>query len=110
MAMKKDKKKEAPAEKAEPLTFGKIVTTADLKTFLLNVRDKMTEEIAAPIYALSALNHVMSLTNIYQLLDNECKEIARDIWLRLRQAGLQLRNPPMLFGDDETISSVNTTR
>ncbi len=82
---------------SEEQAFGTISTRADLKGFLLNIRDKMAEETAAPIYALSAMNHLMTLPEIYGLIDNENKEIARDIWLRLKQAGLQLRNPPLFF-------------
>ena len=37
----------------------------------------------------------------YCLKAAENKEIARDVWLRLKQAGLQLRNPPILFGPEE---------
>lgn len=73
-----------------------------LRDFLLNIRDKMTERSAAPIYALSALNYVMSNAEVYGLLDNENKEIARDIWLRLKQSGFQLKDPPLLFGEGES--------
>ncbi|NLF24452.1 MAG: hypothetical protein GX589_02180 [Deltaproteobacteria bacterium] len=75
-----------------------------LRDFLLNIRDKMTEKSAAPIYALSALNYVMNSAEIYELLDNENKEIARDIWLRLKQSGLQLKDPPLLFAEGESTS------
>ena len=80
-----------------------IATSADLKVFLQNIRDKMTEEVAAPIYAMSAMNRVLNLPRIYELLDNDNKEIARDIWLRLKQCGLQIRIPPLLFGAEEEI-------
>lgn len=78
-----------------------ITTAADLKAFLQSVRDKMTEEVAAPIYAMSAMNRVLNMSNIYDLLDNDNKEIARDIWLRLKQAGMQLHTPPLLFSAEE---------
>lgn len=81
--------------------FGEISTKAELKTFLLNVRDKMAEGAAAAIYSLSAMNFVLNLPDIHGMLDNENKELARDIWLRLKQAGVQLRNPPMLFTAEE---------
>jgi hypothetical protein len=47
------------------------------------------------------MNFVLNLPNIYNLLDNENKELARDIWLRIKQSGMQLRNPPMLFQPEE---------
>lgn len=86
---------EAPSE------FGEITSRESLRTFLLSIRDKMAEEQAAAVYAMAAMNYVMSLPDIYTLLDNENKETARDIWLRLKQSGLQLRNPVLLFGNEE---------
>ncbi|MDC0357635.1 hypothetical protein OAO01_02385 [Oligoflexia bacterium] len=94
---KRNKKSDNSAE------FGAVATKADLKGFLLNIRDRMTEEIAAPIYASSAMNHILTLPNIYDVLDEENKEIARDIWLRLKQAGIQIKTPPMLFGAEEEV-------
>lgn len=83
--------------------FGKISTKGDLKNFLMGIRDKMTDNVAAPVYAMSAMNHLLGMSEIYALLDNENKEIARDIWLRLKQSGLQLRNPPLLFGAEDGV-------
>jgi len=81
--------------------FGDISTKVELKAFLLNVRDKMAEGVSAAIYGMSAINFVLNLPDIHGMLDNDNKELARDIWLRLKQAGVQLRNPPMLFSADE---------
>ena len=83
------------------------VSITELRTFLLNIKDKMTEDAAAPVYVMSAVNRVLNLPNIYELLDNENKELARDVWLRLKQTGLQLKNPPLLFGADEDGPRVN---
>jgi hypothetical protein len=75
-----------------------ISTKADLKSFLISLRDRMAEKTVAPIYAVAAMNHVLNLPVVYDLLDDENKETARDIWLRIRQAGVQSVNPPILFG------------
>lgn len=72
----------------------------DLRQFLLTIRDKMTEHSVAPIYVMAAMNHIMSISSIYDLLDQENKELARDIWLRLKQAGVALASPPLLFDVD----------
>ena len=90
----------APAA-APQESFGAIATKADLKKFLVRIRDRMADESAAAIYAASAMYYVLGLNNIYEILDSENKEIARDIWLRLKTAGFQMRNPPLLFGADE---------
>lgn len=85
-----------------------IKTKAHLKAFLNNIRDRITDNGAAPIYAMSAMNHVMTLPVIYDLLDNENKEIARDIWLRIKQSGLQVRMPSLLFSADEIEAGAST--
>lgn len=83
-----------------PEVVGPIASKAELKTFLLSIRDRMEDESAAPIYALSAMNHVMNHPDIYELLEPESKEIARDIWLRIKQSGMQVKKPALLFGDE----------
>ncbi len=90
-----DEKKEGAQEQ-----MNDVRTPEQLKEFLLNIRDRMADRSAAPIYALSALNHVMNQPNIYDLLNKDNKELARDIWLHLRQAGFQLKNPPLLFDEN----------
>lgn len=98
---KEAKKTSAKVSSADGENFGAISTKEELKTFLLGIRDRMTDQSAAPIYAVSAVNYALNLPAIYTLLDNENKEIARDIWLRIKQSGMQLRNPPLLFQPEE---------
>ena len=104
MSSKKGSQKEAKIEK--PATeaaesFGTIANKADLKKFLQDVRDKMADGSAPPVYALTAMNYVLNLQDIYSLLSDQSKELARDIWLRLRQSGVKLKNPPLLFDPTE---------
>lgn len=100
-AKKEVKSKNGKAMVGDGERFGDVSTKAELKTFLLNIRDKMAEGSAPAINSLSAMNFVMNLPDISGLLDNENKELARDVWLRLKQAGFQLRNPPLLFTAEE---------
>ena len=97
---KKDTKKikTAPPEVESPAG---ITSKEELKTFLQRVKDKMEDSQAAPLYAATAMNHVLNLSNISDLLDNENRELARDVWLRIKQAGMQVRNPPILFKPEE---------
>ena len=100
---KKDSKDKVAVDSDKEIdSFGTINNSADLKAFLHTILDKMSEEIAAPIYAVTAMNYLMNMPEIYDLLekDNEAKELARDIWLRLKASGLQLRKPPLLFGNE----------
>ena len=95
-------KKESKTTKAKSATTdmeptGKITTTAELKLFLTNLLDKMKDEAAAAIYISAAMNHVLNIPEIYELLDNESREMARDVWLRLKATGMHIKNPPLLF-------------
>ncbi|MEZ4752879.1 MAG: hypothetical protein R3A13_01005 [Bdellovibrionota bacterium] len=97
MTKTKKRKKSSDAEACNK----ELSSAKELKKFLLNIRDKMTDGSAPAINALSAMNYLLCQSEIYTVLNEENKEIARDIWLRLRQAGLQVKNPPLLFTPDE---------
>ena len=109
MKTKKDRnsKDKSEAERSAPFDgegqIGSISTKAELKQFLVNLRDRVVEEQAAPIHILTALNHIMHTPTVHPLLDGESKEVARDLWLRLKQAGVNIHTPPMLFGEDGAI-------
>ncbi len=103
----KENKKETKSMKAtksdEKQTNGSPVISnkIELKEFLTGLRDKLGTHAVAPIYALTAMQYVFNLPGIYDLFDKANKELAQEIWLTLKQAGMQLKNPPMLFGKEE---------
>lgn len=78
---------------------GSIASRGELKQFLQTLRDRVGDGQASPIHVMTALNHVMHTPELCPLLDDESKEIARDLWLRLKQSGLQMHTPPLLFSD-----------
>ena len=88
-----------------PQDVAQIVSKDDLRTFITDVRDRLLKDQAAPIFAMAAMQQVMSLDAIYDLMDKENKEILQEIWVKLSQAGLHLRKPPLLFGDGEAQSA-----
>lgn len=90
----------AGKEGAEQPGIDKITTVAELKSYLSAVRDRMEDGTGASIYAMSAVNYVFSLEKIYDLLDSENRTTLKEIWLRLKQSGVQVRNPPLLFEGD----------
>ncbi len=93
MAGKKNAKKEE---------FTSISSQAELKNFLISLQDKLNGD-AAPIYAVSAMNHILNLPNIYDFLDTETREMMRAIWLKLQASGANVRQPPILFGEAEKV-------
>jgi hypothetical protein len=100
------KKKEAKGKETEEAMkdgteLSQITNKGELKAFITDVRDRLLKDQAAPIFAMAAMQQVMNLDTIYDLLDNQNKEILQEIWVKLSQSGFNLRKPPLLFGDAE---------
>lgn len=93
--------KDGSSNRSDANEVGDLLTKDDLKIFLMSVRDKVSDKSAPAVYALGSLNHVLTLPNVYDILSDENKEIARDLWLRVRQSGFHVTLPPMLFSDEE---------
>jgi hypothetical protein len=100
-AKKENKSKESDNTSKETKEVSQIASKADLKAFITDVHDRMLKDQAAPVFAMAAMQQVMSLENIYDLLDNQSKEILQEIWVKLSQSGFHLRKPPLLFGESE---------
>ena len=102
MKVKKESKaKDQVVDAKEGKEISQIATKADLKAFITEVHEKVLKDQAAPIFAMAAMQQVMSLDNIYDLLDSQSKEILQEIWVKLSQSGFHLRKPPLLFGESE---------
>ena len=101
MKKKETKVKETEEAMKEGAELSQITTKAELKAFITDVRDRLLKEQAAPIFAMAAMQQVMNLDTIYDLLDGQNKEILQEIWVKLSQSGFNLRKPPLLFGDAE---------
>ena len=102
------KKKDTKIEEVDNTIGGssqevaQITNKSELCAFISDVRDKLLKDEAAPIFAMSAMQQVMSLDSIYDLMDKDNKEILQEIWVKLSQSGFHLRKPPLLFGDSES--------
>lgn len=104
MKSKKDTRPKADKTVSAPGTsriVGEISNEADLKSFLQHIRERMAEDQASAIYVVSEMNQILTDPDIFVFLNDENKEMARDIWLRIKQSGFQLRNPPLLFGQPQ---------
>ena len=83
-----------------------IASKDELFSFITEVRDKLLKDEAAPIFAMAAMNQVMSLDAIYDLLDKDNREVLQEIWVKLSQSGFHLRKPPLLFGDGDSAAAL----
>jgi hypothetical protein len=101
MKKKETKIKEVDDPVKETKEIVQISTKADLKAFITEVHEKILKDQAPPIFGMAAMQQVMGLENIYDLLDNQSKEILQEIWVKLSQSGFHLRKPPLLFGESE---------
>lgn len=73
----------------------------ELKAYLQKIKDRLSDKTIAPVHALAAMKWVLAQPSVYELLDASNKELARDVWLRIRQSGFQVKNPPLLFSAEE---------
>ncbi len=89
---------ESKNKEKKVLNEASIKSKKDLKKFLLEIKDRILDGSAAPIYAVTAINYAMNTDGVYTYLDKENKELGRDIWLRIEKAGFQAERPVMLFG------------
>ena len=76
-------------------------SAAELKQFLQKILDRLSDKSAASVNALASMKWILAQPNIYSLLDPTNKEMARDIWLRIKQSGFNIKNPPILFSPEE---------
>ena len=98
---KESKTKEQEHNPKELKDVSHITTKTELKAFIAEVHEKVLKEQAPPIFGMVAMQQIMSLEKIYDLLDSQSKESLQEIWVKLSQSGFHLRKPPLLFGESE---------
>lgn len=102
MKGKKDaKQKDVEGAEIEEKDVPTIETKADLKQYVVSVRDRLLKGETPPIFAMVAMKQVLTLPGVYDLMDGNVKEILQEIWVKLSQYGFQLRKPPLLFTEVE---------
>lgn len=90
---------------SDNVTGSAIATKAEMKTFLVSVRDRLMSNAAPPIFGMAAMNHVLQHPELYELVDSGNREVLQEIWVKVSQAGMHVRRPPLLFGDTPEVKS-----
>ena len=85
----------------ETKTNSKAMTKAEIKKFIEEVSTKLNENEGNSLHALVALNAILSEPGIEKSFDADLKEKAKEIWLTLKTKGIDLIDPPFLFGIPE---------
>ncbi len=110
MAEKKERKSEV--KKDESLTKDStakdkgagadgLYTREDVKRFVSDISKRILESNSGYLHSLITLNTLLRLPNAEDLLDVELKNQLRDLWTKLKSTGLQITDPPILFGVPE---------
>ena len=92
-------KKESSTATTQSRGPDEITSKTDLRQFLTALKARMEGREIAPVYAFNAMQHIFNLPDVSALLDQENQDLAKAVWLKLKQAGVQLDNPPLLFPD-----------
>ena len=90
------------ADRSENAEEQKVYTRKDLQEFLDAIARECVTGSAGYIHSMFALNKLLRLPNATDLFDEKLKSQAKDLWLKLKSTGLQLNDPPLLFGIQET--------
>ena len=81
---------------------GKKITKKELKQLLDDLEDRLKTDSMPSIHAMLVLNSILRLPDGGSQLDAKMKTRVKDIWLKLKASGLELENPPLIFGISET--------
>ena len=73
-------------------------TKEEVMAFVKDIELKLVGGTAANLHSVVAINRIMRASNINELLDSDLKERIKDIWIKLKSTGIQLLDPPIIFG------------
>ena len=74
------------------------LTKKQVKAYLADIEKKVINREGADMASLVAINDLLSLPNAEQLLDTELRTQIKDLWIKLKSGGIQVDDPPLLFG------------
>lgn len=76
-------------------------TKEEVKMFLSDLRERSLETNGGMLHILISLNQMLRSPNANELFTEDLKTQARELWAKLKTAGVQLSDPPLLFGYPE---------
>lgn len=83
---------------AEEKELFKTYTKDELRAFVTDIESQVVENNIPTVHTMLALNDILKSANAHELLDEDMKSHLRDLWLKVKGAGLELMDPPLLFG------------
>lgn len=76
----------------------KVYTRAEVQEVLDEIAKRFVASGSAYMHSMLLLNHILRLPNASEIFDDGLKDQAKDLWLKVKSTGLQLTDPPLLFG------------
>ncbi len=74
------------------------LTKKQVKAYLADIEKKVIDREGSDMASLVAINELLNLPNSEQLLDESLKTQLKDLWIKLKSNGVQVDDPPLLFG------------
>ena len=76
----------------------KVYTREEIVVYLTEIAKKVLDTKSSYLHSMLALNELLRLPNAGELFTGDLKDQARDLWLKLKSTGIQINDPPILFG------------
>ncbi len=83
--------------KEKPAELPAITTREELQQTLESIARSVVGSHSTYMHSMILLDHLLRLPNAREIFDEDSKEQARDLWLKIKSTGLQLNDPPLLF-------------
>ena len=79
----------------------KVYSKEDIEAYVSELEKNISESNNLVMHSLLAINHILRLPNAPELLTEDLQSRLKELWLKVKMAGLQLDEPPLLFGIPE---------
>ena len=79
----------------------KAYTKRDVTGFLADISEQIVDSQGNYLHSFIALNEILNQPNAEKVFDEELKSKAKELWIKLKASGLEVNDPPLLFGVPE---------
>ena len=90
--------KSAKIEQSTTAGAATKLTRDEVAALLTDIGQQLVSSSTAYTHSMVMLNNLLRNPDAVNLFDKDLKEQAKDLWLKIKSTGLQLVDPPFLFG------------
>ncbi len=83
----------------------KSISRQALADFIADISSKSISPNESLLHCAVAMNQILTNSDTAELLDEDLKKQLKDVWLKLKNTGIDLIDPPSLFGLPEGFES-----